>query len=251
MLEYYIRQPEEPEARGPYTLDKLKDLVEKNKADRDTLYYDENQEEWINVLENADLRDGLFPDKQHLSLKAKEVADSLNTPDAGGGRLTVDEMLAAAEGKTEDTRHLKKRETNMERAASLSLPALGVMMLLSAVSNLYPSIDLIQLIRDEKDYMLILQEPILIVGVIDAFLALCCFLSVTDAFPIVRFRVMLGLGYFGYINWAWGELPQLFAVIAACLGAYIATLTLNLYLMVLAILLGILGMGALAAFSFL
>jgi len=236
MLEYYIRQPEEPEARGPYTLDKLKDLVEKNKADRDTLYYDENQEEWINVLENADLRDGLFPDKQHLSLKAKEVADSLNTPDAGGGRLTVDEMLAAAEGKTEDTRHLKKRETNMERAASLSLPALGVMMLLSAVSNLY---------------MLILQEPILILGVIDAFLALCCFLSVTDAFPIIRFRVMLGLGYFGYINWAWGELPQLFAVIAACLGAYIATLTLNLYLMVLAILLGILGMGALAAFSFL
>lgn len=250
MLEYYIRQPEENEARGPYKIDKLCDLVESGRANRETLYYDEGREDWVSVLENADLRDALFPEKKSLSLKAKEVAETLNAPAGSGKGVTVEEMLAAAEGKTEDTRHLKKQEINRERAAALSLPALGIMMLLSALSNLYPSYELIIHIKEERDYLMILQEPVLILGILDAFLALCCFLSVTDAFPLIRFRVMLGLGYFGYTFWAWGDTIQLIAVAIGCVGAYICTLTLNFYLMILATILGVVGIGTILVFSF-
>lgn len=251
MSEYYIRQPEENEARGPYTVPKISDLIENGKADRDTLYYDEEKEDWIAIIENVNLRDVLFPEKQRLNLKAKEVANSINQEDDASARtVTVDEMLAAAEGKTEDTKHLTTRASNMEKAAAISLPALGIMLLLSAVSNIFPGLSILQTVMDDKEYLLLLQHPLLILGIFDLFLALCCFLSVTDAFPLMRFRAMIGLGYFAYIFWAWGEVPQLIAVAAGSICIYICTLTLNLYLMVICAILGIAGMGALAALAF-
>lgn len=249
MSEYYIRQPEENEARGPYTIPKITDLIDSGKADRETLYYDEDREDWIPIIENAGLRDILFPEKQHLNLKAKDVGETLNDDQSASAAVTVDEMLAASEGKTEDTKHLKTKGTNMERAASISLPALGIMMFLSAISNIYPGWSIIQLITEEKDYLLLLQHPKLILGCLDAFLALCCFLAVTDAFPVIRFRAMVGLGYFAYIAWAWGETPQLIAVTIGSLGAFICTITLNLYMMVFFAVAGVLGMATLVVLS--
>ncbi len=249
--EYYIRQPEENEARGPYTVPKISDLIESDKANRETLYYDEEKEDWVPIVDNVNLRDVLFPEKQRLNLKAKEVANSLNQEDVAAPAVTVDEMLAAAEGKTEDTKHLTTKATSMERAAALSLPALGIMMLLSGIANVYPGISILQTVMDDKEYMLLLQHPLLILGVFDLFLALCCFLSVTDAFPLLRFRAMVGLGYFAYVFWAWGEMPQLIAVAAGSISVYICTMTLNLYLMLICAVAGIAGMGALAVLAFL
>lgn len=248
--EYYIRQPEENEARGPYTVPKISDLLESGKANRDTLYYDEDKDDWLPIVDNVNLRDILFPEKKRLNLKAKEVANSLNQEDATAPAVTVDEMLAAAEGKTEDTKHLKVKASNMEKAATISLPALGIIMLLSGISNIYPGIAILQQVMDDKEYMLLLQHPLLILGIFDLFLALCCFLSVTDSFPLIRFRAMVGLGYFAYIFWAWGELPQLIAVAAGSIGAYICSMTLNLYLMIICAIAGIAGMGALTVLAF-
>ncbi|WOO43538.1 hypothetical protein [Rubellicoccus peritrichatus] len=249
MSEYYIRQPEENEARGPYTIPKITDLIESGKADRETLYYDEDREDWIPIVESQSLSDILFPEKKHLNLRAKEVADTINADESEARTVTVDEMLAASEGRTEDTKHLKTKGTNMERAAAISLPALGVMMILSAISNIYPGWAIIQLITEEKDYLLLLQHPKLILGCLDAFLALCCFLAVTDAFPVIRFRAMVGLGYFAYIAWSWGDTNQLIAVAVGSIAAFICTITLNLYVMIVCAAAGILGMGALAVFS--
>lgn len=249
MSEYYIRQPEENEARGPYTIPKITDLIESGKADRETLFYNEEKEDWIPIIENQGLKEILFPEKQQLNLKAKEAADSINTDTAAASAVTVDEMLAASEGRTEDTKHLKTKGTNMGRAAAISLPVLGIMMLLSAVSNIYPGWGIITIIQEEKDYFLLLQHPKLILGFIDAFLALCCFLAVTDAFPFIRFRAMIGLGYFAYIAWSWGDIPQLIAVSVGSICVFICSITLNLYLMIVCAIAGILGMGALAVFS--
>lgn len=249
MSEYYIRQPDEDEARGPYSVPKIADLLETGRANRETLYYDEAQDDWVALIDNPGLRDVLFPDKRILHLKSKDLTNSLEQEDDRAPSVTVDEMLAAAEGMTEDTKHLKSKGLSMEKAASLSLPALGIIMALSAVANLYPGIDLLRDVIADREFGLILQNPLLALGIIDAFLALCCFLSVTDVFPILRFRAMAGLGYFAYIFWAWGEYPEMAAVAAGSLAVYTATLTLNFALMVICVIVGIAGMGALAALT--
>lgn len=250
MAEYYIREAESDEARGPFDENRIADLVEAGRASADTLYYDDEREDWFPLSENETFDEVFNPSVKRVQLKAKEAGTGRGYEEEARPPVTVDEMLAAAEGKSEDTRHLKVKEKRAAQAAGISLPVLGIMMLLAAFVNLYPHLDVISVIRTDKEWGLLLQYPMIIVGLFDLFLMLCCFLSVTDAFPLLRFRAMIGLGYFTYIFWSWGELPQALAVAIGSLSIYICTVTLNLYVMILFSVLGIIGMGSLAVMSF-
>ena len=73
--EYYIRQPDSDEPRGPFTVDKLSSLAEADQVDRDTLYYAEEEEEWVSIRSNEDLLREVFPEKKKLSLKPKAEED--------------------------------------------------------------------------------------------------------------------------------------------------------------------------------
>ncbi|MGE9295688.1 MAG: hypothetical protein ACQKBV_05315 [Puniceicoccales bacterium] len=250
MGEYYIREPESEDAKGPYDPGRIADLMEAGKASEATLYYDEDREDWLPLMECEEIRVAIQPQTKPLSLKPREEAtDSLNVHDEQLPEQKVDDMLAAAEGNTEETRHLRKRSRQAETSAAISLPALAVIMLLAAIIDLWPNLPVITMIQNEGNWGLLLSHPLLIVGIFDLFLTLCCILSVTDVFPIIRFRVMLGLGYFGFIFWSWGEVPQMAAVIAGSLAAWVCTITLNLYAMVVCAVVGILGMGAVAFFT--
>jgi hypothetical protein len=73
---------------------------------------------------------------------------------------------------------------------------------------------------------------------IDLFFALLLFLTVTTSFPMLRVRMMIGMGFFGFLHfseWINGNsmalLPAL-GVIVSSLGIFIITLTLNLGLMI-------------------
>ena len=52
MLEYYIRTPEQDESRGPFDASKLRTLAEAGQVTENTLYYDEDKEEWIPMASN-------------------------------------------------------------------------------------------------------------------------------------------------------------------------------------------------------
>lgn len=246
MTEYYIRQPESEDARGPFDLQRIADLVEANQADVSTLYYDEDRDDWLPIVDNFAMREVVFPEKRHLTLKSKDVIDTVNFMEEETKAVSVDEMLAAAEGKTPETKHLKARQQLAEKAASLTLPALGIMLLLITVSLIYPKWEAIELLWKDPSVMNLMQHPWLLIGFMDAFLMLCCFLSVTDAFPLIRFRVMLGLGYFGYLYWAWQDIPSMAATITASLAIYLCTASLNFFVICLAMISGIAASGALA-----
>jgi len=256
--EYYIRSADSEESRGPFTLDQITSLVDASQVDRDTLYYDDKSEDWHTIESNEELRKVVFPEKVKLGLKAK-AKDDMDLLNAGEDELapvTVEDMLAAAEGDTEDTKHLKTQEKLRDKAAAMALPALGAIMALSAFNNLFPNFKYMQTLVEEKDFMILIQHPLFAVGIIDAFLALCLFLAVVEIYPMVRLRAAVGLGYLGFFHWAqWfnGD-PNaqylMITAIAGSLGVYVCTLTLNFFVMITFTLLGVLGMGGYAFFMF-
>ncbi|MGA2051828.1 MAG: DUF4339 domain-containing protein [Opitutales bacterium] len=248
MAEYYIRQPGTEEARGPFDEDKMTSLAEAGQITRETLYYEEAGSNWVPIGGNRGLVTLLFPERKKLGLK-KERDDIkfINKPEqAAAPVITVDQMLAAAEGESKETKHLTRQRKMEEKAGAMALPVLTVMMILSGLSNSLPYVDLLRDVVTNHKWLSIFQQPFAVVGVFDFFLALCLFLNVAKVFPVVRFRAMLGLGYFGYYYWSLGDPQGLIAALAAGLGLFVCTITLNLYLMIVFALLGVLGMGSLA-----
>ncbi len=257
--EYFIRGPEEETARGPYGIDELLTLAEAGKLTPDYYYFDPRMESWAVISSNEPLKDKVFPEKQKLTLRKKETSEieSLNEPDHEGESVKVEEMLAAAEGHTSETKHVRQRVLWMERAASLAVPILGLMLLISALSVLYPSWNIITAIIDEEEgaYGLLFQKPIVVLGALDLIMGAFLLLNATEIFPLIRFRAMVGAGFFfiiyaaHYINGDPAGFWMALASLAFGLGLYVCTLTLNFTLMVLAGAVGIAGCLGIAWFT--
>jgi len=98
----------------------------------------------------------------------------------------------------------------------------------------------------ERDPFLLFQHPWLMIGLIDAFFMLCCFLNVTDAFPLIRVRFMFGLGYFGFLYWSWNDIPSMGAAVVASIAIYMCTASLNFFAICISVGLGIVASGTLA-----
>jgi hypothetical protein len=210
---------------------------------------DETKSDWFVVGESEELKAFLFPQRQKIGLKKsgeKESFQQLNNPeDEGKPGVTVEQMLAAAEGNTMDTKHLKDIQKKIDKAASLSMPVLAVMMVLSGLANTLPRYSVIMDLFS-GNYVSLLHQPFALVGVFDFLLALGLFLNVFSLFPLVRFRAMLGLGFFLFTYWSLGDQAGMMASVCAGLGLFICTITLNLQVMIFFALVGVGGMGYLA-----
>lgn len=255
--EFYIRSNENEDPRGPFTLEKLISLGEAGQVTHLTLVYDETTEAWIPLETKEDLYRQVFPQQRKLALKQKSAEDMklLNTPaEAAGESVTVTKMLSAAEGDTPETRHFRKKKEWEERSAALMVPGLTLAMVLSALTYLVPGIPQLQSASASGDYLSLLQHPLLLVGFVDAFIALSLALAYTDIYDFLRFRVMVGFGYFGLYYWAmWTNsgdtLPfyLMVSTIAGGFGVYLATLSLNIVFVAIGLTLGI---GGVAAYGF-
>ena len=176
--------------------------------------------------------------------------DLLNASEDEIEAISVSDMLAAAEGDTEETKHLKEAAKWEEKAAGLSMPILGFIMLISTFNNVFPNYSVIMDVVNDENYLALLEKPLLLVGFADLFLAVFLLLSVSDIFPMVRFRAMLGLGYFGFFHWGqWqtgdeSSMILMAAGIMGSLGIFVCTLTLKMTLMVIFGAFGLVGMGA-------
>ncbi|MDX2109676.1 MAG: hypothetical protein SFY80_05475 [Verrucomicrobiota bacterium] len=258
--EYYIRQPDSEAARGPFSVDKLASLAEAGQVTNETLYYDEAREAWVRVVDNEDLRKQLFPEKKKLALRSKTSEDMnlLNKQDDSETvPVTVEQFLSAAEGDTAETRHYKKAEARREKAAQLATPLIGLMMLVTAISLILPSWSILSEVIETSDYFLLVSKPLLIIGIIDLFLAICTFLGATEIYPVIRFRAAAGLGYFAFTYWAYHEtsgsvndLNAAYATIAGGFGMFCSTLTLNLFMLIAFAATGLAGAAGFAYFTF-
>jgi hypothetical protein len=224
-LEFYIRHASETDARGPYNLEQLVSLAETGSVTVETLYYDATTESWAVIGDNPAVKAGIFPEKKKLTIKAKETLGSINKPKADNlAPITVDDMLAAAEGLSDDTKHKRSGEIAASRAAAIGMWAIVVMFVLSSAGGMLPAIDVLM----SLDPIKITTNPLAVIGVIDLIFAVFIGLGMVNLYPMVRFRAALGLGFFGLIFFIQGLHAPMLAAIAGSVSLYLCTIFISL-----------------------
>jgi hypothetical protein len=239
--ELYIRNETDTEARGPFTAQQLADLGEAGQVTPATLIYDATTEQWVALSANAELLALVFPEKRKLSLKAKEIK-TLNKADDDAKPITVNDMLDAAEGRTEDTKGKSDPEIDMMRAAKVGMIGAIVTLVAAAAAEILPGTDALISMDPAK----LLASPLVLLGVIDIGFAVLLGLGMTTLYPVVRFRAALGFGLMGFMFYAQGMSTALLAVAAGSAGLYLCTVFVHLIPAIVAAAAGVGGMGWLA-----
>lgn len=240
--EFYIRNASETEAHGPFTQEQLVSLAEAGKVDPQTLYYEAGTEQWIAIGANAELRAVVFPERKRLTIKPKDRVATVNVSSEASAPLSVDDMLAAAEGRTAETKGKRDRTISLERAARIGRYACTLMLALSMGALLLPNIELLA----AGDWMGLLAEPLIYLGVVDLFLTIALLLGAVNVYPFVRFRAALGVGFLGLIFWSQGEMVPLMTIAAGAAGLYLSTVFVSYIALALASGVGLAGMLAFA-----
>ncbi|MEN9841920.1 MAG: hypothetical protein RL376_1720 [Verrucomicrobiota bacterium] len=246
--EYYIRKASETDARGPFTMEQLSSLAENGQVDADTFYYDAGTEAWVPINGNAELMQALFPAKKVLRVRAKAANEmkTLNTVTENDRAITVNDMLLAAEGRTDETRDKADPAIARGHAANIGSYASLAILLITAAAYILPHIDIVVAL----DLAAILKAPLVILGAINLLLAVCIGLGAVSSYPFIRFAALLGLGFTGTLFYFSGETMLLGYAAAAALGLYLCTLLLNIAGVIFFALLGLLGALGLAQHYF-
>jgi len=244
--EFYIRNASETEAHGPFTQEQLVSLAEAGKVDPQTLYYEAGSEQWIAIGANAELKTSVFPEKRRLTIKPKDRIESVNAASDLAPPLSVNDMLAAAEGRTFETRSKRDKNISYERAARIGRYACTIMLTLSAGGLLLPSIEEIV----GFNYESLLETPTVYFGFVDLFLTFALVLGATSVYPLIRFRAALGIGFLSIIFWCKPEMADLVPIIgltAGAAGLYLTTIFVNYIGLALA---SSIGLGGMLAFAY-
>jgi len=238
--EIYIRTESETEARGPYNHEQLVSLAETGGITPETLIYDATTEQWVALSSSPELMAVAFPEKKKLVLKAKEIK-TLNRSDENMKAITVDDMLAAAEGRTSETADKRDPEIAMARAAKIGMWAAILTLVVSAAGEILPGTDALMSMDPAK----IIVQPLVILGTVDVVLAVLLGLGMTSLYPLVRFRAMLGLGIVGFMCYVQGLHVPLIEVAIGSVGLYLCTVIVSLLPILIVAAAGVIGMGML------
>jgi hypothetical protein len=239
--EIYIRNATETEARGPFTAQQVADLADTGQVSAETLVYDAHTEQWVTLSSDSELMAAVFPEKKRLSLRNKEI-QSLNKPLDEARPITVDDMLAAAEGHTEDTRGKSNPEVAMARAARIGMFGALISLVAAAAAEILPDTETLVSMSPAK----LLSAPFVALGVIDLALAVLLALGMVTLYPFFRFRAAFGLGLMGFIFHVQGESIPFLAVTVGSIGLYLCTIVVSFIPAVFAFVAAVGGMGMLA-----
>jgi hypothetical protein len=221
--EFYVRGATETEARGPFQHEQLVSLAENGQIDAATLYYDTATEQWLAFSSNLELMAQIFPEKKKLKMGKKEIK-SLNETSESAPPISVDEMLAAAEGKTADTKGKQALAIDAGRAAKIGTWAALLALLASAAGFLLPSFDRLL----AQDFLGLLQnQPLAYLGLVDLAFAGLLGLQVITIYPLIRFRAMAGLGMVGFLLWSQGQIASSLPLIVGSVGLYFCTICIS------------------------
>jgi hypothetical protein len=240
--EFYIRSESETEARGPYNLEQITSLAEAGQVTAETLYYDATTEQWVAVGANAEVKAAVFPEKKKLSIKRDNKVATLNQQTDSAAPISVNDMLAAAEGRTDDTKDKADPAIAMARCAKIGMWSAVAALVLAAAGEVLPVADMLLKLQPSQ----LLDHPLVVLGGLDAFLALMLILGVVSFYPFVRFRAALGVGFIGLIYWTQGMHTPLLALVAGSTGLYLSTIFVSYLPITIATLLSVAGMGGFA-----
>lgn len=244
--EFYIRAATETDARGPFTLEQLTSLAEASQVTPSTLYYDATTEQWAAIDSNPDVRAALFPDKKRLRVRPKELPKGSGGSEKVSAPITVDDMLLAAEGRTSDTRDRSDPLVGQLRAARLGMWALIFLLLTSSASLILsqPTLDLLI----AKDFKGAVLQPFALIGLLDLFFSVLLVLQMVSVYSLIRFRIIFGLGFIGFVFWSQGQVVPLMALGLASFGMYFCTIFVTYLPLAVAVAAGFAGMAGFAYF---
>ena len=242
MEEIYIRGESETEARGPFNLEQLVSLADTGQVTAETLYYDANTEQWAALGSNEELMSQILPQRKKLKIKTKAKLTLLNEEGDSSPPITVDEMLAAAEGRTAETSGKKDPMIAMARAAAIGRYAVILILLASAAGELLPASDAVM----AMDPMKLLPYPLALLGAVDLVLATLLGLGVVTLYPFVRFRAAMGIGFVGFIFWTQGQITPLLYLALGSAGLYTSTIFVSYMPVFVAAGVGLAGLGGVA-----
>ena len=242
--EFYIRGPNDTEARGPFTVEQLITLGETGGIDTETLFYDSATEQWAVIGSSEELRGLIFPERKKLTFKPKEQVATLNVPQSDQRPVTVEQFLAAAEGRTEDTKERRAYLVAQDRSAQIGLYSCALIFLISATAFILPQIDVVM----SLDYLKAIRHPLIFLGLVALLCAILLGLGWAAIYPFVRFRAAFGFGFLGLVFWLQDQPLLALAAAAGSLGMYFCTVFLSYLPITIAALLGLGGIGGLAYF---
>ncbi|MEO6246510.1 MAG: GYF domain-containing protein [Opitutaceae bacterium] len=239
--EIYLRNATETEARGPFNPLQVGDLAEAGQVTPDTLIYDATTEQWVALSSQAELMAAVFPERKKLTLKAKEI-NALNKPTDSTKPISVDDMVAAAEGLTPDTAGKRSPAGDMARAARFGLWGATLALVLAAAGEILPGAAALM----SAELSQWLEHPFAVVGAIDLVLAVLLGLGMTTLYPVVRFRAALGFGLMGTMLYLQGDNAALLPLVTGSLGLYLCTVFVHLVPALVAALAAVAGWGLLS-----
>jgi len=244
--EIYIRGTEDKEARGPFAMEQLISLVEAGQVTTETYFYDATTEQWLLLSNDPAMRSVLWPEKKKMGFKQKEFTVVNEEMSDSASPITVQQFLAAAEGKTEETKGRKDKTVTMMSAAIWGTRSAALISILSAVALILPSIDALT----SLDLAKMLERPYLWLGLVDAMIGLLLLLGVLTIYPFVRFRAVFGLGFLGFLFLTQGQVTPLIAVAAGSTGLYFCTIFLSYIPLAVAAMVGLGGMAMLTTLAY-
>jgi hypothetical protein len=248
--EYYIRGLNDTEARGPFSMEQLRSLTESSDAAKnvtpETYFYDATTEQWLQIGTNEQLKAVLWPEKKKMGFKQKEFKAVNEEKTDSAPAITVQDFLAAAEGKTDETKGKKDKSLQMMSAAAWGTRSAAIISLLSAVALILPSIEPLMAL----DFAKLSDKPFVYLGIVDAVIGLLLLLGVITIYPFVRFRAVFGLGFLGFLFMTQGQPTPMIAVAAGSTGLYFCTIFLSYIPLAVAALIGLGGMAMLATLAY-
>jgi hypothetical protein len=248
--EYYIRGLNDTEARGPFSMEQLRSLTESNDPAKnvtpETYFYDAGTEQWLQIGTHTELKGALWPEKKKMGFKQKEFKAINEEKTDSAPAITVQEFLAAAEGKTDETKGKKDKGDQMMQAAQWGTRSAAIISLVSAIALILPAIDPLL----AMDFAKLADKPFVYLGVVDAVVGLLLLLGVISIYPFVRFRAVFGLGFLGFLFMTQGQLTPMIAVAAGSTGLYFCTIFLSYIPLAVAALVGLGGMAMLVTLPY-
>jgi hypothetical protein len=244
--EIYVRGATDSDARGPFTLEQLVTLVEVGQVTADTYFYDSTSEQWLLIGNHHAMKSALWPEKKKIGFKQHDFKTINQAVTDSAAPITVQDFLAAAEGKTEETKDKSEKISAMMSAAVWGTRSTAILCLLSAFALILPNVEALT----NLDLGAMLAKPFVLVGVLDAILGILLLLGVISLYPFVRFRAVFGFGFLGLIFLAQGQVTPLIAVAAGSAGIYFCTIFLSFVPLAVSSLIGLIGMIILATTSY-
>jgi hypothetical protein len=153
-------------------------------------------------------------------------------------------MLAAAEGRTDDTKDKRSFAESQERAARLALIAATLACLCSATALILPQLDAVIAI----DFGTMSAHPLVYLGLVDLVCTVFLALGMASIYPFIRFRAAFGVGFLGLLYLLQDKPDLALMVVGGSVGLYFCTIVISIAPAVLSALLALAGIGGFAYF---